>query len=92
MNEEDIIKLIEKKINEIWEKSIKFDEVLNEVITIDFFSPIPGWAVRQLEVNGKKCEPNQCLFSYSINKVNIEKIEEFLKSNLWMQRINKKIV
>jgi len=70
----------------------RISEVLNEVITIDFFSPIPGWAVRQLEVNGKKCEPNQCLFSYSINKVNIEKIEEFLKSNLWMQRINKKIV
>lgn len=63
-------------------------EESNENIIIDFFSPVPAWTVRQLEVNGKKYGPDKCLFSYSIKLENFQNVEAFLIHNLWMQKIN----
>lgn len=61
-------------------------EISNTNSAIDFFSPLPSWAVRHMEVNGLKSEPQNCLFTYSVNINNISNLEDFLRSNLWIQK------
>ena len=64
----------------------------NEV-AIDFFSPVPSWATKKLEVEGQRLAKYKCLFTYKFDKIKLSEIEEFLTKNLWLinSNINKLI-
>jgi hypothetical protein len=53
---------------------------------LDFFSPIPLWAHRRLNVIGHRALPKKCLNSYCIPEHHVASEEEFLKDHLWLAR------
>lgn len=52
----------------------------------DFFSPLPLWAGRRLEVLGRPAPAQKCLFTYWIPQREVESEEEFLRERLWLAR------
>jgi len=57
-----------------------------EGVTLDFYSPIPAWAERRLNVIGHPAPPQQCLLSYWIPAASKLAEEEFLQKRLWLTR------
>lgn len=55
-----------------------------EGYTIKFFSPLPGWVRRRLDVIGDEIPPGKCLLSYALDATQVEGVTEYLKSNIWM--------
>lgn len=51
---------------------------------IDFFSPVPMWVRRRLEVFGEPVVPSGCLFSYRISESEFEEEVLFLKERAWL--------
>jgi hypothetical protein len=58
---------------------------LGEETAIDFFSPLPLWAERQLAIVGRPVERDRCLFSYCFQNTELESEEKFLRTNLWLK-------
>jgi hypothetical protein len=57
---------------------------------LDFYSPIPAWAERRLNVVGHPCPQEKCLFSYWIPTQSLGSEEEYLQKRLWLTRDNDK--
>jgi hypothetical protein len=53
---------------------------------LDFFSPIPLWAHRRLNVIGYRTRPEKSLNSYCIPEHHVASEEEFLRDHLWLAR------
>lgn len=56
----------------------------NEFVTMDFFSPLPMWAVRRLDAIGDRVPPTRCLLSYRIPRGEADEECAFLQRHLWM--------
>ena len=52
---------------------------------IAFFSPIPSWAQRRLEVFGEKNDRKGCLFSYILPDEELDTELKFIKEFLWLE-------
>jgi hypothetical protein len=58
----------------------------SEGAILDFFSPIPAWAERRLNVVGYPAPAEKCLFSYWLPKQAVPAEEGFLQKRLWLVR------
>jgi hypothetical protein len=54
------------------------------VVAVAFYSPLPSWAQRRWETVGGPFEMSGCLFSYRIDKEDLEEELDFLADRLWM--------
>lgn len=54
---------------------------------LDFFSPLPLWAQRRLEMLGCRAGRQKSLLSYELPAREADREEEFLKKRLWMTDI-----
>ena len=53
----------------------------------DFFSPIPSWARRRLEVIGREVEPAGCLMSFLLPNGEVAAQEAFLNELLYLSQV-----
>ena len=58
-----------------------------EGICLDFFSPIPSWAQRRLDLIGRSAPRKHCLFSYWLPEHELAPQEAFLQDHLWLARV-----
>lgn len=56
----------------------------SEFVTMDFFSPLPMWAVRRLDAVGERAPATRCLLSYRIPRGEIDEECAFLHRHLWL--------
>ncbi len=56
----------------------------DDFVTMDFFSPLPMWAVRRLDAIGERVPPTHCLLSYRIPRGEADEECAFLHRHLWM--------
>jgi hypothetical protein len=57
-----------------------------EGVCLDFFSPIPSWAQRRLDLIGRSALRERCLFSYWVPEHELALQEAFLQDHLWLAR------
>lgn len=57
---------------------------LDDVVQLDFFSPLPLWAQRRLMIIGSRIVPEKCLISFRISSREAEDEELFLQDRLWI--------
>lgn len=55
-----------------------------EFVTIDFFSPLPMWAIRRLDAVGERVPATRCLLSYRIPRGEADEECAFLHRHLWL--------
>lgn len=55
---------------------------------LDFFSPLPIWARRRLDLLGRLVEKDRSLFSYAVRADELAAHEAFLASHLWLAPTN----
>lgn len=53
-------------------------------VCLDFFSPLPLWALRRFEILGRPAPRENCLFSYWILENELAVEERFLQESLWL--------
>jgi hypothetical protein len=51
---------------------------------IDFFSPLPMWVLRKIEVTGEPVPYSGCLFSYKLRENELSEEIQFLKEHIWL--------
>jgi len=56
----------------------------SDFVIMDFFSPLPMWAVRRLDAIGERVPPTRCLLSYRIPQGDADEEGAFLRRYLWM--------
>jgi hypothetical protein len=59
-------------------------------VGLDFFSPLPRWVQRQLDVTGERIVKAGALISYKIPAAELTFAQEFLAQHLWMAIIQAK--
>jgi hypothetical protein len=57
---------------------------IQEVFLLDFFSPLPSWAERQLAIVGQKTTGQGRLFSYEVSPETAKEEVAFLQGALWL--------
>lgn len=55
-----------------------------ELVIMNFFSPLPMWAVRRFDAIGERVPPARCLLSYRIPRGDADEESGFLRRYLWM--------
>jgi len=53
-------------------------------VCLRFFSPLPRWVIRQLDVLGTPVEARGSLFSYILAAPDLAFVRDFLVQSLWM--------
>lgn len=66
-------------------QKVSTTDVSDGLIQLSFYSPIPMWAQRRLDMIGRPVhESKGCLFSYLVNKEEITQELDFLSRLMWM--------
>lgn len=56
----------------------------DEFVTMDFFSPLPMWAIRRLDSIGERKPATGCLLSFRIPRSEVDEECAFLQRHLWL--------
>lgn len=55
---------------------------------MDFFSPVPKWAIRRWNAIGEPILASGCLFSYKFTEEEINEEIDFAKEHLWLEELS----
>jgi len=51
---------------------------------LDFFAPVPSWALRRIAIDGAPTKPERCLLTFEISEAGTAEILPLLRDRLWL--------